>query len=167
MAQICELSNPSDKITFVVDDVRVAGVAVMLLGNGWYGLTNAKGEDVVPLMFAGTHKQWLIDNQIPDLDAYLTANAAALAAFLDTCAYGSITEREGYDAAIARMTPENAALHRAWWNDRNRSSLNNIGAAAAKLAAQFRRLAARQPVTEPLAQSPPLVFAAQSEVSSC
>lgn len=63
---ILELNNPSDAITFVGEDPRVAGVAVLLLGHGWYGLTDAAGNQVVPMMIFGTHEAWLKEQGIED-----------------------------------------------------------------------------------------------------
>lgn len=158
MKIICELTNPSDAITFVVSDPKVAGVAILLLGNGWYGLTDKDGNSIVPLMMFGAHEKWLKDNGITDTNAFIMANAVLMAEFLETVAYGSIAEREALDIAVTRMTPENAAAHREWWNDRKRSSLNNIGAAALKMAKGFRKIAAGQKAE--LKASPPIVLSA-------
>lgn len=135
---ILELVNPSDAVTFVGDDPKIAGVAILLLGNGMYALTSPDGSQFVPLMMFGQHEEWIAEQGIGDLDTFITANSGAIADFLDTCAYGSIEEREAFDRAIALMTPENAEKHREWWNDRNRSSMNNIGAGARKLASALR-----------------------------
>lgn len=138
---IFELINPSDAVTFIGDDITVAGVAIMVLGRGRYGLTDDKGEVVVPLMLFGGSEYWLAEHGVDDLDAWLTANYLRVAEFLETCAYGSRLEREAFDQAIARMTPEHAEAHREWWNDRNRSSMNNIGQAAAAYAKTLRKKA--------------------------
>lgn len=152
---ILELVNPSDAVTFVGDDPKVAGIATLLLGNGWYALRGEDGEDFVPLMIFGGHVEWLASQGIDDADDFLTANAEAVAAFLDTCAYGGIKERQAFDEAIKRMTPDKAAEHRAWWNDRNRSSMNNIGEGCRRLAEQIRKLVK----VDELQGSPPTVLA--------
>lgn len=159
MKIIVELINPSDAITFVMDDPTVAGIGVLLLGNGWYGLLDAEGNHPVPPMLGGV-EAWFKERGIESLNKWIKANGVAVAEFLETCAYGNIVERDAYDRAIALMTPENAAIHREWWNDRNRSSMNNIGAAALKLAANLRQRAAGKKAE--LKGSPPRVFASRS-----
>lgn len=135
---ILELINPSDAVTFVGDDMTVAGVACLILGGGWYGLKDASGDAVVPMMAFGTHEKWLEENNIADLSDWLMEHGAEVAGFLETCVYGSIEEREAFDQAISRMAPDKADEHRDWWNDRNRSSMNNIGKAAAHWAKRLR-----------------------------
>lgn len=152
---ILELTNPSDAVTFIGDDPKIAGVTVLILGNGCYGLTDEKGNEFVPLMIFGSHESWLADNGIDDLGAFIETNAAAIADFLDTCAYGHIRDRQAFDEAIKRMTPENAAEHRKWWNERNRSSMNNIGEGCRRLAAQLRAKAK----PDELEGQPPIVLA--------
>lgn len=137
---VCELTNPSDAVTFIVNDVRIAGVAILMLGRGAYGLTDPEGNTVVPLCLFGSAEAWLKENDIEmdKLSDFIVANKVAIADFLDTCAYGHIAEREAFDRAIGLMSKEAAATHRQWWNDRNRSSLNNIGEGARALAETLR-----------------------------
>lgn len=151
---ILELINPSDAVTFVGDDPKIAGVAILILGNGAYGLTDESGEVFVPLMLFGGFKAWLEEQGITDLAAFLIEHGSALADFLETCAYGKIAERQAFDEAIKRMTPDKAEEHREWWNDRNRSSMNNIGAGCRRLAKQLR---AKAKPSE-LEGSPPIVL---------
>lgn len=158
---ILELENPSDPITFVGDDLKVAGIACLLLGHGWYGMSDEKGDTVIPLMMFGAHEKWLKENGIDDLSGWIRENALKVAEFLETVAYGKINDRLAFDEAIKRMTPEKAAEHREWWNDRNRSSMNDIGAGALRLAKQFRKLAAGGKADN-LHGSPPIIMAGSS-----
>ncbi len=162
MKKIVELINPSDPVTFEMQDVKVAGVAVLLLGRGAYGLKTADGNDVVPLMLFDGGERWLKKQRIADLDKYLRNRGKNVAAFLDTCAYGSIADREGFDAAIKRMTKEKAAEHRAWWNDKHRGSLNDIGNAAAGLAVRLREIAAGKKSDKPLPKATPIIAVSRS-----
>lgn len=150
-----ELINPSDAITFQGDDLVAAGVAIILLGRGAFGLTDEKGEQAVPLMLFGGIDDWLAKNNIKDMAQYIADNTDAIADFLETVCYGSLDERLAFDEACKRMTPEKAAEHREWWNDRKRSSMNNIGAGALRLAKQLRK---KKPVKE-LKGSPPIILA--------
>jgi hypothetical protein len=149
MKQICELVNPSDAITFVVDDVKVAGVAILLLGEGAYGLTNGAGDTVVPLGLFGFWRTWIQEQQI-DLEKFVPENRLAMAEFLETVCYGSVAEREAFDVAMSRMIPDKAQEHQAWWNGKKRSSLNDIGKGALLLAKALREKAKYLPSQKPI-----------------
>ena len=157
--QIVELQNPSDAITFEMTDLKSAAAAVLLLGRGAYGLEDAKGETLVPIMLFGINEKWMKENGI-DLDAFIPANYAPMAEFLESVCYGCAAEREAVEVACSRMETAKAAEHRAWWNDKKRSSMNNISKGALQLAAQLQRKAAGQPVPEPLAKAVPIVAVA-------
>lgn len=133
-----EIINPSDAVTLQASDLRIAGVAVLLLGNGLYGLTDENDEAVVPLMLFGTSEKWLKENHIESLNDFIKENKSAIADVLASVTYGKIEERLGFDKAVGMMTPEKAKEYRAWWNDKNRSSLNDIGQRALAIAAKLR-----------------------------
>ena len=42
-----EIINPSDKCFIYAEDVRLAKIACILLGQGWYGLLDENGEQVM------------------------------------------------------------------------------------------------------------------------
>lgn len=138
------LQNPSDAVTFVMDDPIVAGVAVLLLGNGAYGLETEDGSSVVPVMLFGGIDRWCKEKGI-NLDAFIPQNYVPMAEFLDSVCYGSVRDRQECDEACLRMSPDEAAKYRAARNDRRRSSMNNIGKAALQLASQMRKQAKSKP----------------------
>lgn len=144
MKTVVELINPSDAVTFLMDDVKVAGAATMLLGCGAFGLKDKDGKCHVPIMLFRGADGWLEENGIKDLRAFIDANNIAIAEFLETVHYGSFQDREAFKLAISKMTLEKAAEYRAEVNDKRRSSLNNIGGVALKLAQQMRQIAAKQ-----------------------
>lgn len=156
MKRIVELVNPSDAITFEMDDVKVAGVAILFLGRGAYALTDAEGKTVVPLGLFGTNETWLKEQGI-DLDTFILANLIPIAEFLESVCYGHIAEREAFEVACSRMTTAKAAEHRAWWNNKKRTSLNDIGKGALALAKQLRKKSAGEPLTKPLAKAVPII----------
>lgn len=49
-----ELINPHDKITLDCSNVQAAQMAVLILGNGAYGIE----DDVLPLLLFGTAEKW-------------------------------------------------------------------------------------------------------------
>ena len=158
MKKIVELQNPSDAVTFEMDDVKIAGVAILILGNGAYGLEDDTGT-VVPIMLFGTHEKWLKEQQINDLGEFVHANLIPMADFLESVCYGHRSEREAVEVACRRMSPQNAEEHRFWWNNKKRTSLNDIGKGCLALAKQLRAKAKGHPIKEPLAQAAPIIMA--------
>lgn len=45
-----EIINPSDKCFIYAEDVRLAKTACILLGQGWYGLQDENGEQVMGIL---------------------------------------------------------------------------------------------------------------------
>ena len=45
-----EIVNPSDKCFIYAEDVRLAKIACILLGQGWYGLLDENGEQVMGVL---------------------------------------------------------------------------------------------------------------------
>lgn len=146
---ICDLVNPSDAITFVCTDAKVAGVSILILGRGAYALKDVRGNEIVPLGLFGTYQTWLDKEEI-DLDKFIPKNRIAMAEFLETVCYGTAAEREAVDVACGRMTKEKAEEHRLWWNDRRRGSLNDIGKGAFDLAKALRENAKELPAQTPI-----------------
>lgn len=156
MKKIVELINPSDAITFEMDDVKVAGVAILILGRGAYGLSDADG-DIVPIMLFGSSEAWLKKEGI-NLEKFIHENCLPMAKFLETVCYGSIDQREAVDVACSRMTPRKSEEHRRWWNDKRRSSLNDVGKGALALAKRFREMAAGDSSSKPLPKATPIIL---------
>jgi hypothetical protein len=140
---ICELANPSDAVTFIVTDKWIAAAGIILLGNGKYALIDADDNQIVPMFFFGGWRDWMKENGIPDPEAFVGENSEAVADFLLTYAYGSISDRQDFDKAVSMMTPEKAAEFRAWHADKKRTSMNNIGAACEQIAKQLKERTAK------------------------
>lgn len=146
--KVYELSNPSDAVHVEAEDTTVACVAVLLLGQGRYGLRDEHGETVLPLLFLGGLHQWLAARKITDLDTFLKANASAMADVLDTATLGSAKDFKFFKSAMAAIDdPVKRAAFREEWDDKKRSSTNNICAAAHRLAQRFRERAASPSTT--------------------
>lgn len=110
-----ELINPSDPYTFEAEDLEVAAVAVCLLGEGAYmaraTCEGAKPEHDVPAFLLGGQDDWFRKR------------------------FGV-----GFEASLVRMLERRApalarALESVTLQRQSRSSLNDIGAKARKLAA--------------------------------
>ena len=126
---VWEIANPSDKYT-IKGPFMACAVAVAVLGNGAYGIEGT------PVLFGWDG--WLKDKGIEDLSAYIDAHKGEIADALDSVLIGSEADRAEVESALALMPAEKRA---AWLNerhDRRRSSMNNIGGRARKLAAMLR-----------------------------
>lgn len=140
---IYEVINPSDPVTFTADDDNVAAIAVLVLGKGAFGCIKEGGTRVLPVLHFGGFNEWHAEftkAQDCTLNTYIRKNRARLADVLETTAVCGIDDRKALDAAIgdgpAKAGERAAALER--WNETKRTSLNNICAAARKLAALYR-----------------------------
>lgn len=154
---ILEIINPSDEATIAADDIAAAGIAIMIVGDGWYGLKNEDGEQVVPITALGCEESWLRENGVSNIEAYIKANRLKMALILESVLYGSISDRVLFNAAVEKMSQEDARLYREQWNDKKRSSLNNIGAACLHYAQAFREMTGDKVELEP-SPDKPLIF---------
>lgn len=129
-----EIINPSDPLTMYAPDTKIGGVAVALLGEGYYGIEGT------PIIFGW--EQWFDRQGIEDLSAWLTtpANAELIVKCLRSVALGRMDERKDYDAALEAITDsELRAKFVRDRNDRRRSSMNDIETRAHKMADIYER----------------------------
>jgi hypothetical protein len=126
---VWEIANPSDKYT-IKGPFMACAIAVAMLGNGAYGI------DGTPVLFGWD--AWLKEKGIEDLSAYIDVHKTELAAALDSVLIGSKSDRAEVESALALMPAEKQAAWLAERHDRRRSSMNNIGGRARKLAAMLR-----------------------------
>lgn len=154
---ILEIQNPSDKVTIETDDIVAAGVAIMIVGDGWYGLEDDKGEQIVPITALGSGEAWLKSKGVIDIEGYIKANRFKMAAILESVLYGSVEDRILFNAAIEKMSKKDARLYRGEWNDKKRSSMTDIGAMCLHYAESFRKMPDDKLELEPSANKP-LIF---------
>lgn len=139
--RIVELVNPSDRVTFLVTDETAAGVAVLLLGQGSYGLKDPEsGKMVVPIMLMGAHARWLQERDITNLDEYVLQHAIEIATFLESYVYGNHADRLLFDNAIDMMNEAQLRTFKRFWDDARRSSMNDIGSACTQIAQSLRQM---------------------------
>jgi hypothetical protein len=133
---VYEIINPSDAYT-IRGELRHAAIATLFLGDGKYGLTDADGNQAMPLFVLGGLEAWLVEKGIAP-DTFTPGDWAAVADAADSVLIGGFRDRADAEAATSRMTPGDAAAYLAERQDRRRSSMNDIGASAKSLAAKIR-----------------------------
>ena len=132
---ICEIVNPSDAYTLRTDNFVNGAVAVAILGNGQYGLQGENGERS-PVLFGWDG--WFKENHIDDLSQYVREHANEIADILDTVLIGHEYDRREVESALAKMSAEDGRQWLEQRHDCRRSSMNDIGGYAAKLAKSLR-----------------------------
>ena len=78
-----EIINPSDQCYIYAEDVRLAQIAGLYLGNGMYGLSNENGEMALHI-FEGSEVLNMNDDEI---SKFITENSSALAAVFESFEY--------------------------------------------------------------------------------
>lgn len=150
--------NPSDPYTLQGDDLAVLAVATILLGNGQYALvpdgtphlTEETPAEVVqavvdgltvPMFLFGTADPWFqaqFGKPAADvIDDVLASKTEALVACLQSVLIG---DRAEFAAMADGLTHDSPEWRQAWvaWHDTHRSSMNDIGRNAMKLATKVR-----------------------------
>lgn len=163
--QLYEIVNPSDQVCIEASDEIVACVAVLLLGEGAYGLTRCKDDKrVLPITLLGGGDQWLADHGVVPQEAlknppkygealhtWIDAHAGAMIRVYESAFYGDPDEHRAFEAAMAAIEdPIVRAASRRRFNDERRSSIANIGERCLWWAHSIRELyAQRHPDAKP------------------
>lgn len=135
---VYEIVNPSDAYTMVADDFKVAAAACLLLGQGAYSIHNADRSEDMPLFLFGGADEW-VEKTFGSFDEYLLGHLEEIAACLDSVMSCGFRERVNFDAAMAAIEdPAKREAYRLQVHDTNRSSLNDIGAKAWRMAGRCR-----------------------------
>jgi len=116
---VYKIINPSDPYHLTADDLVLAGIATCLLGAGKYALEAADGSEGVPLFLFGGHDEWF-------------------------AAHGAQSFESALEAALKQRAEDLARIFDSVTLGGTRSSLNDIGAAAAKFATGIREQALQQ-----------------------
>lgn len=135
-----EIINPSDHYTIECNDLEIAAVACVLLGDGQYAFDPLEeGGEKVPLGIMGGLTEWFKEhfNASPQevFRRCVTDRAPELADALDSVLIGN---RKAFLALAPSRDAEGYAEARAAWHEANRSSMNNIGGRAYQLARRLR-----------------------------
>lgn len=143
---IYEVVNPSDPVTIESDSDTTASVAILLVGQGKYGLRR-DGDTVMPLLFLAEEEdlsRWLTENGVAGglggLQKFIDENTPEIASTLDTAMVASPSDRAAIAETIRASGGDQVKAIRAW-NEAKRSSMNNICGACFKIASRLRSLA--------------------------
>ena len=143
---IYEVINPSDAVTIECGSPLVAGLSVLLLGEGRYGAEGEDGSTAIPLMLFGGEKavaRWLAGcGYAGGLGDALAEHRGSIARCLRTAMVCSIDERRGLIAAVVAGGGDEGKVFAAL-NDARRTSMNNICGRAYAIAERYER--AEQP----------------------
>jgi hypothetical protein len=139
---IYEFITPSDPITFKTDDPKVAFYVGLVLGGGKACVTSEK-EEKIPCMLMLSSRETIdavIQDQLGEAPKeWAEAHREPIAACYESFAYGSISARRDYDAAIEAITdPDKLAAFKAHHEDKHRTSMSKWVAHAWKCAARLR-----------------------------
>jgi hypothetical protein len=138
------ITNPSDPYTIEANSLEVAAVACIFLGRGQYEFKPVEdtGETVPFFMFGGTD-EWFEKHfgKTVDVvtDEVMANRLQELADCLDSCLIGKVGDREPYFKGLeAFVDPKERQEYWFAYHDKKRSSFNDIGGRAKKMAANFR-----------------------------
>jgi hypothetical protein len=149
---IYEIVNPSDAYTLETGNYVAACIATLALGNGKYGLTAIGGteDEGMPIFFFSDPDKWLTEKFGKDFNGLLSEIPPnELADVFDSVIIGDANTRKDYLEALALIDDETKkAMWRESWHDRRRSSMNDIGGRARRLAEGLRRSVNFAEVTE-------------------
>ena len=137
---IYEIVNPSDAYTLECERFDVACAACLLIGEGKYALNEIGGEGrEMPFMMFDPDLKWWKTTFNNDVADFVKTNRPAIAACLDTVMIGDAGIRELYNTALELIVDEvKKKEYRDRWHEKQRSSTNDIGAYAWKIAERLR-----------------------------
>lgn len=143
---IYEIANPCDAVTIEAEDSVLAAVAVVVLGNGTYGLYDEDERVVLPIFLLEKPEKlvaWLTEHGIDSnkMDDFYAKNGEEVAKILESVVYGKINDRRALTAMTEKMSTTDRLDATSKWNESRRSSTRNIGADARNLAMAFRKKA--------------------------
>lgn len=132
---VYELINPSDPYTFEAPNLDVAGATAVLLSPGFGAKRVDDDVDEFTPVFFGW-QEWLDEHGIDK--EWVAKHKGEVADALDSFLIGDVNRRQDVVDMLAVLPPEQREDWRARRQKRHRTSLNRIGEAAYKLAAQLR-----------------------------
>lgn len=149
MSGMWEVINPSDAVSFTTDDVRIAIGVTALVGEGHYGLQDEKGREY-PAMLLFMDMEQIGKHLCPHFNSlkemldYLGAHPDKTIAALESFALASIPQRIDFEKALEAITDEEKRRkYVAEFNDRHRTSVNDICAHARALVKVYQKKSGR------------------------
>lgn len=143
---IYEIINPSDPYTCIAEEPKVAMAAVIMLGDGRLGLEDESGKSHGTIFLFMNKKQ--TEAKLKELfggkslSEFFKENNLAIADCLDSVMSFGIESRRAFDEAMKRIPDEKSRKeYKESLHDKNRTSMNDFGSYAWKLAKSFRAIA--------------------------
>lgn len=137
-----KIVNPSDPYTITASSLDVATVTTVLLGQGKYPLQSLDGGQDVPLFSFGGADKWceevFKENLMELSNRVMDTKMAEVADCLDSVLYGDAQDRIEFLESTEGMTREDFEEARGIRQEKNRSSMNDIGERAYRMAAKLR-----------------------------
>jgi len=139
-----EIINPSDPYTIQAVDMEIAAVVCVTLGSGQLAFDEIGGDREVPIFLFGGHDEWFQKNfggtYEEVSDRVFSERIADLADCFESCLIGDASGRASFEKGLALI--EDETKRKEWrdhWHDQRRSSVNDIGAYAWKVANFLRQ----------------------------
>jgi hypothetical protein len=138
-----KIVNPSDPYTIEASSLDVAVMASVLLGQGNYQFTSLDGGKDIPFFAFGGGDKWTQEyfkESLMELsNRVMDTKLAEVADSLDSVLYGDKDDHVQFLAKTKDMDRNDFMAERIMRQDKNRSSMNDIGERAYRMAAQLRK----------------------------
>lgn len=144
---IFEIINPSDPYSLETGEWAVACLAAPVLGHGQYALHEIGGEGrLMPIFIFGGADEWFKKQFGKTIEQLIdVVPRPAIADCLDSMLIGSARDRQSFHEALTFIDdPEKKRQYWEQWHESHRSSLNDIGGRARKMAAALRKAEAKR-----------------------
>lgn len=125
----------------LADDPKVAAVATVVLGDGFYGLHDEKDETVVgPIAFGGSD-DWIKENfgDTEKYSAFIESHKKEIADALDSVRLGKLKDRREFENKIQSIESASERKNLEAKHHEKRSSMNDIGGRAWSIAKSIRQ----------------------------
>jgi hypothetical protein len=138
-----KIVNMADPYTVEAPSLDVAAVAAVLLGQGRYKFESLDGGENVPFFAFGGADDWCMDHFKESLmelsNRVMDTKMSEVADCLDSVLYGDAQDRLDFLESTEGMNRETFEAARIIRQDDRRSSMNDIGERAYRMAAKLRQ----------------------------
>lgn len=141
-----EIRNPSNPYTIESSSLDVAAMTAILLGQGQYGFVRydcVSDEEDIPMFAFGGGDVWSRKHFDEDLmemsNRVMDTKLSQVADCLDSVLYGNSEDRKEFLEATKTMDRNQFLVYRLAQQEKKRSSDNDIGERAYRMAATLRQ----------------------------
>lgn len=139
-APVYEIINPSDKYTISHHNREAVCMAVALLGEGAYAIAEIDVDPAtrfeMPLFIFGGSDEWFSQQFGKTIVDALDSNIEDVIEALDSILIG---DRELYNMAVSEMDKDAVPRFKDKWQDKHRTSMNDIGSYASALRDRLKK----------------------------